>query len=378
MPELSEGEVNAALCLGELQGMLRRWASRAPSHPLLGNAQWVVDLATRCAPQQRPAALTEAAFLLQVVPEEETDALHLDLAIIYQVVTLLTDRQTLDRIIIPVYDTGSKRAWRHHERHLPYQGGPCSVHYVFLDRGPEPDLRAYVWLVHELVHVVLARHLWLFAPGGQMAARRVQEWTFSGMASFDPVGEQLAKDFQQYWSPQRYQEDWPHEIAVDTICMYLLGPAYAEALYRHYEKIAENVCAYQIESSHIPLELRTQAMIRMGEHLGWANVMSPLRELQSAWEQQWPAAARASRYRALRDEPLIHEAQRAALAFCADMRLQQLTPRLLASIIERSAQVEDLAGLELIIAAWWVERQEPDDQYRLWIARAVRSYADDA
>ncbi|GGR60788.1 hypothetical protein GCM10008959_23230 [Deinococcus seoulensis] len=122
MPELSEREVNAALCLGELQGMLRRWASRAPSHPLLDSAQRVVDLATRCAPQQRPAALTEAAFLLQVVPEEETDALHLDLAIIYHVVTLLTDRQTLDCIIIPVYDAGPKRAWGHHERHLPYQG----------------------------------------------------------------------------------------------------------------------------------------------------------------------------------------------------------------------------------------------------------------
>jgi len=322
--------------------------------------------------------LEEAKFLLQVFPQHETDALHLDLAVIHHVVTLLTGQSTPDRIIIPVYDVGPERAWGHHERQLPFEGVVCPVHLVFIDRGQEPDLRTYVWLVHELVHVVLARHLHLFTEGGRMAAQRVQQWILAGLASDDPVGEQLAVDFQRYWSPHRYQEDWPHEIAVDTICMQLLGPAYAEALHRHYGEGTANISAYLIEPSHIPLELRTQAMIRMGEHLGWGDIMQPLRELQSAWEHQWPEAARASQYRALRDDGLIGEAQRTALSFCEAIGLQPLTPRLLATITEKSGDVKGLAGLELIIAAWWVGRQVPEDEYWAWGERAVRSYADDA
>ncbi|MEF2277010.1 hypothetical protein V3W47_01790 [Deinococcus sp. YIM 134068] len=328
--------------------------------------------------QHRQAALEEAEFLLQVLPQDETDALYLDLAVIHHVVTLLTGQPTLDRIIIPVYDVGPGRSWRHQERYLPSTAGRLPVHLVFMDRGQEPDLRAYVWLVHELVHVVLARYLHLFAEGRRLAAQRVQEWRLAGLASDDPASEQLAAEFSRYWSPGHDQEDWPHEIVVDTICMLLLGPAYAEALHHHYREVAANVPAYLIEPSHIPLELRTRAMIRMGEHLGWGSVMQPLRELQSAWEQQWPEAARASRYRALRDDELIWEAQRAALAFCEDRQLRRLTPGLLATITEASDNVESLEGIELIIAAWWVGREVSDDEYRAWGARAVRGYADHA
>lgn len=361
-----------------LQNRWRLWAERSPAHPLLDMAQRIVDLAASCAVRHRQAAVKEADFLLQVVPQHETDALHLDLAFIHHVVTLLTGVQTLDCIIIPVYDEGKKRAWGHHERHLPSSESQCSVHLVLMDRGAEPDLRSYIWLVHELVHLVLARHLELFAEGSRLTAQRIQEWTLAGLASHDPVGEQLATDFRRYWSPDRYQEDWPHEIAVDTVCMFLLGPAYAEALYRHYRDIAANVCAYQIEPSHIPLELRTQAMVQLGEQLGWGDVMQPLRELQHAWEQQWPEAARASRYRALKDDQLIEAAQRAALAFCENRRLQLLTPRLLADITEQASNVQALEGIELVIAAWWVQRQESTEGYWHWVTRVVRTYADDA
>ena len=370
--------MHVPLSVATLQQLLRGWAGCSPTHPLLGLAQYIVGLAASSAPQHRQAALEEAEFLLKVLPPYETDALHLDLAVIQHVVTLLTGEPALDRIIIPVYDEGPGRSWRHQERYLLLNQERLPVHLVFMDRGQEPDLRAYVWLVHELVHVVLARHLHLFAEGGRLAAQRIQQWTLAGLASDDPAGEQLTVDFRRYWSPGHDQEDWPHEIAVDTICMQLLGPAYAEALHRHYGDGAADVPAYLIEPSHIPLELRTQAMIRMGEHLGWGDVMQPLRELQSAWERQWPKAAQASQYRALRDDGLIEEAQRAALSFCEVVGLQPLTPRLLAAITGKSGDVEDLAGLELIIAAWWVGRQVPEDEYRAWGARAVRSYADNA
>jgi hypothetical protein len=372
------GVMHEPLSVATLQQSLRGWAERSPTHPFLKIAQYIVDLAVSSAPQHRQAALEEAEVLLKILPQYETDALHLDLAVIQHVVMLLTGEPALDRIIIPVYDEGPGRSWRHQERYLPLKQERLPLHLVFMDRGQEPDLRTYVWLVHELVHVILARHLHLFAEGERLAARRVQQWTLAGLASDDPAGEQLAVDFRRYWSPGHDQEDWPHEIAVDTICMHLLGPAYAEALYRHYGEDAANVPAYLIEPSHIPLELRTQAMIRMGEHLGWGDVMAPLRELQRAWEQQWPEAARASRYRALRDDGLIGGAQRAALAFCEATKLQPLTPRLLAAITEKSGDAESLAGIELIIAAWWVGRQVSEDAYRAWGARAVRSYADDA
>ncbi|ULH14016.1 hypothetical protein MF271_00620 (plasmid) [Deinococcus sp. KNUC1210] len=354
---------------------------RMRGHPLADTARIIVETALRSDLGCRRKALEEAHFLLQVMPKTETDELHIDLSLILNLGILLNGLSRLDRPIIPVYHEAFGLEWGHTARKLHTDARTWQpVHLIFMNRTEQQplDLLGYPWLVHELVHYAFANQLPLFYQGHQILNTRVQQWNLASLAVNDPVSQQITKDFRTYWIPKESQFDWPHEIAVDAVCMLLLGPVYVSALQREYADATDTINAYQIEPDHIPIELRTQAMIRIGEQLGWEAEVEPLRLLQQQWQRQWPEAARASRYRTLRDHALIAEAQRAALEYATSVRLPQLTP---ARLTELSAAAEDVAplqGLDLIISAWCMyQRHQGGEGYATWTARLLQSFADE-
>lgn len=351
-----------------------------PLHPIANDIITAVVRAAEVAPENRRGQLLGIAeSILNLFPKLDNEYFQLDWALMQIVARDLLGGQ-LNAYMFPIYHQPDHRGWAHSKKMVPW--GPNTkrpIHLIFFDRqeNTPPELQSYPWLVHELAHYALAHQLEHFRACAALTNERVKSWRLASLAVEDRAGQQLIADFQQYWTPREDQADWPHEIAVDAICMVLMGPVYALTLYAHYAEITSEVNAYQIEPDHIPLELRTQAIVQIGDRLGWHREMDPLRDLQRAWERQWPDAAQASRYRNLKDEALIRAAQEVGLTYCDQVGLTPLTPAKFMALGRAAADPGSLDGTALIIAAWWMwQGDQGGPQYQQWVNTLIQDYAE--
>lgn len=343
----------------------------------------IANAVTSAAPLMADMDLRQIIGAIEPVliafPKSDDKYLQLDFALIRHIAKEITVNHA-SAYIIPVYHQQDDLSWGHSKITIPWGlHRKRPLHLIYFDRqeGVSPELQSYSWLVHELTHFALAYRLEDFQTCAALTNERVTSWKLASLAVDDSAGRQLIKDFHQYWTPRENQKDWPHEIAVDAICMFLLGPVYALTLYAQYADITSTVNAYQIEPQHIPVELRTQAIIQIGERLGWHREMEPLRELQRDWERQWPDEAQASRYRTLKDGALIRAAQNVGLAYCNQFQLTPLTHASFMALSKVAANPGSLDGTALIIAAWWMwQGDQGGPRYQQWMDTLIQDYAD--
>lgn len=335
--------------------------------------------------QNSSQALEHAYAFLQRLPTQESPAFHLDVSLIHQATAAVSGRLEVPvNPVLPVYGQAFHDGWGHQPVPLPMNDRVGrTFHFIFFPReeGGVPHLETYAWLVHEVVHYVLsARPQVLDGTARALTDLRAQ-WIRASMAvggGGAQVNAHLLEQLETLWRPVNSQFDWPHELAIDLICTWVLGPVYISALVQHYENHPSGD-AFKLERTHLPLELRAMALLRAGEHLGWGEHLGGLRNLHAQWSAIWPAPPQGTQYRHVRRMELIEAAHRDAVHYCVDAGVPRLTPDHLATVATQVDTPSVLNGLDVIIAAWWKAGTERDEVvFDAWVQRVLEEYADDA
>lgn len=329
-------------------------------------------------------ALEHVYAFLQRLPTQETPAFHLDVYLIHHATAAVSGRLELPvNHVFPVYGQKFHDDWGHQTVPMPVNNRAGLIfHYIFLPREEEgaPHLETYSWLIHEVVHYVLAAHPQVLDGTARMLTDLRAQWLRSSVAVGGGGANATARLLEQIetlWRPSTSQFDWPHEIAIDLICTWVLGPVYISTLVQYYE-VHSTDDAYKIERKHLPLELRAMALLRAGEHLGWGEHLGGLRTLHDHWSAKWPEPPQGTHYSHVRRMELVEAAQADAVQYCTVAGVPQLTPEHLAMVATQVDTPGVLSGLDVVIAAWWKAASAPNEAvFDDWVQRLLEGYADD-
>ena len=294
--------------------------------------------------------------MLEFVPKITDRGLYFDGALLQALSSELLG--SLDdarpKSIMPTYGEN----WSHRKRWIPVsltQGHTLTIIEIKRQEGSVPHLEQYVWLVHEVVHFIfsyLAHDP--IRKVEETLARILRELAYANLPVRGAAAQAAAitNDLDSYWRPKGDQRNWSHELAVDAICLWVLGPAYVDALYHAYEHPLTPEALYQIEQEHPPVELRLFALLEAARELGWAEECAQLDQRYGTLIAEGVEVGLGNRYAALRRLDLSETVREAAWQYCHSAGLPRLTPDSLVAVRAAMQSPETLTGLKLILAAW--------------------------
>jgi hypothetical protein len=279
----------------------------------------------------------------------------------------------MSRMLIPK----PSQEWGHQSVFMPcYKGSaPDVINLIHMpgdDNLFDIDLLDYAFLCHELGHNILFRGGDAFIAGfGQhldAVLAPIQKQTLGIRGWSKQVADATAEQVRRYWTPTADQYNWAHEIAVDVISLWLIGPAYLAALQDVMEPDALD--PYQLGQSHPPYEIRARALIDTAGRLGWAYYTGAIQTLVDRW-----SAASASHARNLHvacaDPRLLSGTIATALKTCEALSLPCCTPARLAVLEDRQEQSPDF-GTDLILAAWLMRNRSTEAAYEEWERTVIK------
>ncbi len=183
-----------------------------------------------------------------------------------------TGKCGLPQMILPKYGN----EWGHQPIHLPSAQRERIprvdlILFPFGDDLDDLDLLVYPWLVHELAHVLL---MTVDEPFGNELHTNVHEYLKSArlraLAASDTVRqrqESVLRTIEDGWIRNGKGGNWAFEIAADTVAVWTTGPAFLTCF---CDVIANHrLDLFRIDHSHPSYEMRTKAILMVGDQLGW-------------------------------------------------------------------------------------------------------------
>lgn len=323
-------------------------------------------------PAEADVALLEARWFLDRFPSADTRYLEFDLLLTQQLFDdVVGDKLEVASTVIPSYaDTD----WGYKGRGIPLweESTYYFVAFVYFPRSEEdaPQLDQYIWLLHELFH-----HIWsyvkkrfeqLYQPVFEAVLFDNDLASLADRALAKQKSGAFAEQFARAWRLGD-ATGWPLELAIDTFCLYISGPAYLNA----FVEAHTNFDPFRIDPAHPPVELRASALLAGATALGWRTYVEELERLLETWRNRGQEASAHNRYVALRSEPLITACVESALILAADVGLPRLTAGDLQRLEHAVAAGEVLGGLDLVVAAQLYTRSLDDAALLAWEERAV-------
>jgi hypothetical protein len=235
------------------------------------------------------------------------------------------------------------------------------------------NLIEYAWLWHELGHHLLSKgganfstsfkdHLVKFVKTTQRKATADSPGLRAQTSNF------LAR-LQPFWTPSPNTRDWAHELAADAIALWTCGPAFLGAMEHALENA--NIEPYQISETHPPYELRLRILIELAENLEWSDHCCTLKAILQKWRADFGGRVDMNEYSSLADQSLAEECSSQIVKACRSWDLPQCTPETISRIQpDPKADYEFGSATELVLAAWSVNRQEPD-AFATWASTAL-------
>jgi hypothetical protein len=156
--------------------------------------------------------------------------------------------------------------------------------------------------------------------------------------------------------------------------VYVLGPAYIDAFFERNRELNP----FEIDWSHPPVDLRTNALRLASLALSWHEPAQQLEELITRWQplfDKLPASKR-NKYLALKHQELIEGVVQAGIRFLADTGITQLAPRDVERINRAATASYPLNGIELVVAARLMVRHSDNDHTSLysWEQEAIQKF----
>lgn len=329
-------------------------------------------------PVEADVALPVAQWLLDQFPLAETQYLEFDLLLTQQLIgDIVGDKVEVSRTVIPSYLDDN---WGYKESGLPLwdRDAPYSIAFVYFPRseGDPPQLDHYIWLLHELFHHVWSyikkRFATLYQPVFEAVLFDNDLASLADRALAKQKSGAFAEQFARVWRLGDVA-GWPLELAIDTFCLYLSGPAYLDA----FVEAHTDFDPFRIDPAHPPVELRASALLAGATALGWSAHARELERLLETWRNRSQEASTHNRYVALRNEPLITACVESALALAANLNLPRLTATDLQRLEQAVGAREALEGLDLVVAAQLYTRSFDEATLLAWEERAVNQLLGD-
>jgi hypothetical protein len=237
------------------------------------------------------------------------------------------------------------------------------------DQTSDINLLSYPWICHEMAHNLFFRHADKFPVAvAERLRERVNSLRLSAIADRGPSqsrAQQARDDFSRYWTPSMDHRNWSHELAMDVVGVWVLGPAYLAAFTDLLEDFQLN--PYQISPVHPPYAIRLSALRAAAEFCGLGQYTVELDRLEASWlDSDW-RPQRTNQFLFLADGGLINASVASALNECRLLELKQCSP---AKILElqaalRSGDTPDL-GTDLLILAWLAFSEKGEADYSQW------------
>lgn len=328
-------------------------------------------------PVEDDTALPVARWFLDRFPSTDVHQLEFDLLLIQQLLNgVMSSEVKMSRTVIPSYSLDND--WGYEKRGLPLGDAYYLIAFVYFPRsgGDAPQLDHYIWLLHELFH-----HLWsqikkrferLYQPSFEEVLFDNDLMSLADRSLAKQKSRAFAEQFARVWRLGD-TSGWPLELAIDTHCLYVSGPAYLNAFVEEHTALDP----FMIDPMHPPVELRASALLAGATTLGWYAHAGELERLLETWRNQGQEASASNRYVALRSEHLITACVESALALAADVNLPRLTASDLHRLERAVTAGETLEGLDLVVAAQLYTRSLDDATLLAWEERAVKQLIGD-
>jgi len=342
-------------------------------------------------------AVTYVSEILECLPRSFKGRFHFDAYMIQSITDTWSQGPIqCSRMIVPTY----RKEWGHEFKlmptvkgtpllgqeivvRLPVKGTPLArfdlIHIPRHERDKTAPLLDYPWLCHELGHYLLSHHgqtlVDLFLPclGKLISTLKIRSIADQGIAR--TTANERMQDIETKWRLSKAGKSWSSEIAIDVIALWCCGPAYLDA----FKYMHEDMRPFVIEQTHPPVEIRAAAVVQTACRLGWQNYVRPLEKMREEWNNLKVPASVRNRYASLHRKELVNGCIEAAIGYCEYMRI----PRLQIEDVERIRQgVEHReilsAGIDVIVGAWLVYREQGGTAYEDWETRTVNALTDEA
>jgi hypothetical protein len=349
-------------------------------------SQLIASVAPGEPPIQPQVSAEDAAAIasslngfLDLVPRGDTARFRFDAGMIDAIANEWADNGIqLSSMILPK----PANEWGHQSIPLPAFRGTNThvVNLVLIPRGStidQIDLLDYPFLMHELGHNVLFKYESVFIPRferqldvhlGQLARLAIPD---RGAAK--TKSREIIDEIRHLWTPTHNHFNWALELAVDIIALWTSGPAYLAAFHDVID--AEHIHPYHIAVGHPPYEVRSRALIRAAQRIGWHSHTNEIDAAIAAWRRSTWKHNRTNRYLSLAADTLVDACVETALLTCNILKLPKCTPEIVATIQHGllAGELPEL-GSRLIVASWLCWTQGDQHLYDAWERQAIRDH----
>ena len=242
------------------------------------------------------------------------------------------------------------------------------------------SLLTYPWLYHELGHILMYLHGKAFMAGTrQLLEQKLQETSQGCLGKPQAVKDRLKvirERIEIAWRPSSDHHDWSHEIGIDIVALWSIGPAFLAA----YEDALEGKPPHVADQTHPPYEVRTFAIVEAARRLGWQQYAAALEERLANWAKLFEESARDNLYLALFDQDIVNGVVTAAMAACGTLALPRCDQ---ASIVAAQQGLDrneiPAFGRPALIAAWvqYERTKDAPDVYHAWETNVIRSMSEE-
>jgi len=232
------------------------------------------------------------------------------------------------------------------------------VEFIRIRRGADvsPRIDDLVWMVHEVGHHFLGEHhtalaelferYWA-AVQGDLAVARLNATGITLQRALDREAK-----LEALWKPKESQQDWTHELVIDALCLWTLGPAYVWAFVQEHLADPEAYEPHQIDN-HPPRRLRAETIREAAVHLGWGSEAKEVQHLLEVWAAKPDDASASNTYTSLSRRELIQGVHETAWALAERFDLERLSRQHFEALDPTTIlDQEDFTARDLIICAW--------------------------
>ena len=241
------------------------------------------------------------------------------------------------------------------------------------------DLLDYPWLIHELGHSIFQEH---HDTGFDDSVTRVLQETvgsrkakaisLNGRARQRP--RNIAAQMENFWNPTR-KNNWAHEVAVDIIAAWCLGPAFVAAFIDHVS--SEAVDPYQVDADHPPYAFRATALEECVRRLGWSKSADLLAGQLSDWNDGSDATKRLHAHQ-FTDSDFQDALIQTTLDFLGCGSLPRCTESDFDAASSRYRDMDAIGfGIELLLDAYVAHQSLDEGDYTVWHSKVVERLAND-
>lgn len=313
---------------------------------------------------------------LDALPQAFGERFLVDAAIIDEIAReWSTGPVSFSSMIVPRYS----QTWGHQSVDLAHVDGRRHIVNVILMPGDDDirsiDLLDYPWLCHELGHNLHFRDQRFAEQFQTQLDKRLKSLRTRAIADRGSARARAMDQISQIesvWSPTEDHENWPCEIAVDLVALWVCGPAFLASFAHELAELQPP--PYRVTQGHPPYDVRSAALIDAAQRLGWSEHVSKLEKERSRWSSSPGFAAdNHNAYIALADTELITSTVTCGLNVCGEFRLPLATSETIDRLKDVVASpTESDFGSELMIAAWLAETELDDEQFDEWHKAVVQ------